>query len=685
VTTPGPQGPTDRLEYTALSDRMGHLLVLRFAMAFVVIAWAALRPETVGITFTALLVGSMGYLALSVVLEILRRRTERFGYALLTSLLLIDGLFLAWAMYGTGGTQSPIRFLVYLDLVAVSLLASYRTGLKIALWHSLLLFVVLYAQAARLVPPVEVTPGSAIEFDRMPVLNVTSFWLFAIATSVFSALNERELRLRRADLQSMVDVGGRLDDLGDPLEQARIVLAGLVDRFEFKRGIVLGASDGRMIALATHGTEDVPTTAAEPDHIVARAWDRHEILPVKELDAVLDPFLTAAMPAARNVLVAPMVADGRPVGVIVVESARKRRLPGVERRVASMVNRFASMAALNLRNAVLLRHVQDLAERDALTGAANRRMFQLSLERVIETAPSKKKLDRVTAVLFIDLDDFKVVNDTLGHSAGDALLVAVTERISSLVRSTDLVARLGGDEFAILTEDQPDLARSRAMAERLVQDLRAPYLINDRPVVVSSSIGIASARDAMGGAEDLVRNADVAMYMAKANGKSGFAVFDPGMHIALRERNELSVELKRAVELNQLRLVYQPIIHLGSGDLAGVEALVRWQHPERGLIAPGRFIEIAEENGTIVSIGRWVLRETCAQAGRWLREGLAPTTMFFGVNVSAREVQQHPPIQGKIADRPLFHHLSDRGILRFQSLRPGGHRDSLTPFSDAQY
>jgi diguanylate cyclase (GGDEF)-like protein len=222
-----------------------------------------------------------------------------------------------------------------------------------------------------------------------------------------------------------------------------------------------------------------------------------------------------------------MVADGRPVGVIVVESARKRRLPGVERRVASMVNRFASMAALNLRNAVLLRHVQDLAERDALTGAANRRMFQLSLERVIETAPSKKKLDRVTAVLFIDLDDFKVVNDTLGHSAGDALLVAVTERISSLVRSTDLVARLGGDEFAILTEDQPDLARSRAMAERLVQDLRAPYVINDRPVVVSSSIGIASARDAMGGAEDLVRNADVAMYMAKANGKSGFAVFDP--------------------------------------------------------------------------------------------------------------------------------------------------------------
>ena len=131
----------------------------------------------------------------------------------------------------------------------------------------------------------------------------------------------------------MVDVGGRLDDVSDPSSRRGSCWPASVDRFEFKRGIVLGASDGRMIALATHGTEDVPTTAAEPDCIVARAWDRHEVLPVKRLDAALDPFLTAAMPGARNVLVAPMVADGRPVGAIVVESARKRRLPGVERRV----------------------------------------------------------------------------------------------------------------------------------------------------------------------------------------------------------------------------------------------------------------------------------------------------------------------------------------------------------------
>ena len=637
---------TDSAEYTALSDRMGHLTLLRFAMGAIVVAWAALRPESVGIELTALAGCTGAYLAISAVVELLRRRSARFGLTLLSGLLLLDGLYLAFAMYVTGGTQSPIRFLVYLDLVAVSLLASYRTGLKIALWDSLLLFVMLYAQAARLVPPVDVVPGVAIEFDRMPVLNVTAFWLFAIATSAFSALNERELRQRRADLQSMVEVGGRLDDIADPLEQSRIVLAGLVDRFDFQRGIVLGASEGRMIALATHGTDEVPTTSAEPDWIVARAWERHDVLPVKELTAERDPFLSAALPGARHLLVAPMIADGRPVGAIVVEPPRGRRLPNVERRVASVVARFASIAALNLRNAVLLRHVQDLAERDALTGAANRRMFQLSLDRTLASPLTNGRTGRVTAVLFIDLDDFKVVNDTLGHAAGDALLVAATERITGLVRSTDLVARLGGDEFAILTEDEPDLARSRAMAERLVQELRSPYLIGDRPVVVTSSIGIASARDAVQGAADLVRNADVAMYMAKANGKSGFAMFDPGMHVAIRERNELSVELKRAVELDQLRLAYQPIIDLASGQLAGVEALVRWQHPERGLIAPGRFIEIAEETGAILSIGHWVLRETCAHAARWLREGLAPANVFFGVNVSAREVQQPGFVEG---------------------------------------
>ena len=241
------------------------------------------------------------------------------------------------------------------------------------------------------------------------------------------------------------------------------------------------------------------------------------------------------------------------------------------------------------------------------------------------------------------------MNDSLGHAAGDALLVAVTDRISKLVRHDDLVARLGGDEFAILTDDDAELTRARSMAERLVRDLRVPYVLGEHTVTVTASIGIASCRDANRSAQEVVRNADVAMYMAKANGKAGFAVFDPGMHSAIRARHELGAELQHAVDLGQLRLVFQPIVALESGRIAGLEALVRWQHPERGLVAPGEFIEIAEENGAILPIGRWVMREACERFVAWQREGLTPPALFLCVNVSAREIQQ-PGFVGSVEE-----------------------------------
>jgi diguanylate cyclase (GGDEF)-like protein len=627
----------DRTEYTALSERMSLLMGLRIGFAAVVGAWALARPEVLGVPLTVLAVGSGLFAAAAVAGEALRRRLARHGFAVLAVSLLLDGIFLAWAMYATGGTQSPIRFLIYLHLVAVSLLGSYRTGLKVALWHSLLLFVVLYAQAAQLVPPVDIVPGQ-IEFDRMPVLNVTSFWLFALATSVFSAMNERELRQRRTDLETLVELGSKLDAVTDPIVQSQILLDGIADRFGIDRGVVFGASDGRAIVLASRGTGETPTVAAEPDHVVARAWASKELLPVSRLDTARNPVLGAILPGARNLLVSPLVADGRPLGAVVIEY-RPRPLLGIERRVASVLGQLCAIAALNLRNAVLLRHVQDLAERDSLTGAANRRMFQLALERILGTSPDlRSRREPVTAVLFIDLDDFKVVNDSLGHAAGDSLLVAVTERIAGSVREGDLVARLGGDEFAILTADSADLKRSVAMAERLIRELRAPYLINGHHVSVTASIGIASARDAGELASDVVRNADVAMYMAKANGKAGFAIFDPGMHAAIRERHELGSELNSAVELGQLRVVYQPIVSLATGEAEGVEALVRWDHPERGLVSPGDFIEIAEENGAILPIGRWILQEACREAAGWIGPDRRP--LFISVNVSAREIQQ---------------------------------------------
>ncbi len=626
----------DRADYTALGDRMMLLFGLRLGLVGVVLAWSATRPEVLGIPLNLLLSASALYVGLSVAGELARRRASDQSYAFLAVLLLVDGVFLAWAMYATGGTQSPMRFLIYLHLVAVSLLASYRTGLKIALWHSLLLFVVLYAQAAQLVPPVDVDPGRDIQFDRMPVLNVTSFWVFALATSLFSAMNERELRQRRADLESLVELGSRLDDLTDPVLQSRLILDGLAARFGFARGVVIGATDDKAVVLASRGAAVVPTHASAPDAVVTLAWSRRELLPVKRLDPARNPVLTSMMPGARNVLVSPLVADGRPLGAIVIEDS-SASIFGVERRVASVLAQLSAMAALNLRNAVLLRHVQDLAERDSLTGAANRRMFEVTLERVLELGTDRRShSEPVTAVLFIDLDDFKVVNDTFGHAAGDGLLVAVTERIAASVRDGDLVARLGGDEFAVLTADSAELKRSVAMAERLVRELRAPYLIGGKHVSVTASIGIAAAHNAEP-AGDVVRNADVAMYMAKANGKAGYAIFDPAMHAAIRERHELGADLQVAVERGQLRVVYQPIVALESGEMAGVEALVRWDHPERGLVSPGEFIQIAEENGTILPIGRWILNTACREAAAWR---LDQQPLFLCVNVSAREIQQ---------------------------------------------
>jgi diguanylate cyclase (GGDEF)-like protein len=448
-------------------------------------------------------------------------------------------------------------------------------------------------------------------------------------------MNERELRQRRADLQALVDVAARLDDVTDPIRQSTIVLDGLVERFDFQRGLVLGAVDDRMVVLASTGVPAVPTSTVTPDAIVERAIARRETLAVRSFNSAVDPFLTDLMPDARNLLVAPMVADGRAVGAIILEHA-SQAVRQIDRRVTTVLEQMCSMAALNLRNAVLLRHVQDLAERDALTGAANRRTFQLHLERVLDDREIRDR-STITAVLFIDLDDFKVVNDTLGHAAGDALLQAVTERLTGSVRDGDLIARLGGDEFAILTSDAPDLKRALAMAERLGRELRVPYLLGEHHVTVTASIGIASARDTSESAADVVRNADVAMYMAKANGKAGFAVFDPGMHAAIRERHEMGAQLQRAVELGQLRLTYQPIVELAESRLVGIEALLRWQHPERGVVSPGEFIEIAEENGAILPIGRWVLGEACREAASW---STIDRSVFLCVNVSAREIQQ---------------------------------------------
>ena len=268
---------------------------------------------------------------------------------------------------------------------------------------------------------------------------------------------------------------------------------------------------------------------------------------------------------------------------------------------------------------------------DALTGLANRRLFG---DRLAHALRPRGRDGEPLAVLFLDLDDFKNVNDSVGHGTGDELLVAVAQRISSCIRQGDTAARLGGDEFAILMEDA-DLATAQEVAARLQQALHAPVEVGGGRHSVRASIGIAEAMPGETSGEDALRNADVAMYWAKDRGKGTIAVYESALHEQALDQLALRSELQVAIRGDQLRLHFQPTVDLQSGEIAGFEALVRWQHPTRGLVPPGDFIPAAEQSGLIVPLGSWVLREAC-QAGLTLRNGAhAPSV---AVNVAAAQL-----------------------------------------------
>jgi diguanylate cyclase (GGDEF)-like protein len=242
-------------------------------------------------------------------------------------------------------------------------------------------------------------------------------------------------------------------------------------------------------------------------------------------------------------------------------------------------------------------------------------------------------------VLFLDLDGFKEVNDSLGHASGDQLLIQVAERLSASVRPEDTVARFGGDEFAVLVEEVAGDFDAEEVARRLVEGLREPFLVESQELHVRASIGIATAGDQAEGSDQLMRNADLAMYQAKATGFGGYASYDPQMHSGLVERLQLEADLRRALDAGELELHYQPTIELSTGELVGFEALARWSHPTRGLVPPAEFIPLAESTGLIRQLGQWVLREACRQAVAW-RAGYPGRPLMMSVNVSGRQFDQ---------------------------------------------
>jgi diguanylate cyclase (GGDEF)-like protein/PAS domain S-box-containing protein len=290
--------------------------------------------------------------------------------------------------------------------------------------------------------------------------------------------------------------------------------------------------------------------------------------------------------------------------------------------------------------------LQYQAFHDPLTGLPNRALFA---DRLGHALPRADRRRESVAVLFLDLDDFKTVNDGIGHEAGDELLVAVAQILQASVRPMDTAARLGGDEFAILLEDLADVHAAEAAADRILAALETPITIADREVVIGASIGIAGQTDKSDTVADIMRNADAAMYSAKRRGKGRHETFAPRMQEAVAERLELAEHMRKGLERGEFVVHYQPVVRLSDAAVTGFEALVRWHHPRRGLVMPGEFIAEAEDNGQIIAIGRVVLEEACRTARRWhdsWTDGPAPT---MSVNVSARQFRD-PALCDMVAD-----------------------------------
>jgi diguanylate cyclase (GGDEF)-like protein/PAS domain S-box-containing protein len=280
----------------------------------------------------------------------------------------------------------------------------------------------------------------------------------------------------------------------------------------------------------------------------------------------------------------------------------------------------------------LTRELADQAFHDSLTGLANRLLLRDRLEHALAQT---RRSGQVVSILFCDLDNFKIINDTLGHEAGDRVLIEVAERLHATVRDGDTIARLGGDEFAIICENATS-TESAQTAARILDALRRPIAIDDREVVISASIGSADNRSDALDADELLSRADIAMYVAKAHGRDRYEAFARHMQRELLERHELHGDLRRALEHDELTVHYQPLVELDTGHIESFEALVRWNHPTKGQVEPDDFIPLAEETGLILPVGRYVLREACRQTALWHATGM--TGISIGVNVAAQQL-----------------------------------------------
>src|SRR5829696_1573364 len=439
-----------------VADRLRYLEAFRFGCVLLLLALPLLAPGLAVVSLRDAATAAGAYGAVSVLASLGWRIRRGRGLLLFGGMLLVDGVFLAWAVQATGGSGSLLRSLVPLHLVVVTLLASYRTGLKMAMWHSMLLLAVFYAADGGVMKSVEegygALPGTG--FERVAAF-IGAFWLVTLCTAVFSAVDESVLRRRRIDLEALAEMANELEKVNGPTRVGQVLVDKLCETFGFKRALLVGGWAEAPVVLGHRGLGPRSTrTAGRGNALIDTVRNEKRTLLVKRLDEVANRGLALLLPDAENLVVVPLLAEGRPIGVLVVEQPAERG-SRIEQRVLAMVEQFAAHAALALANAWLLVRLKRMADVDGLTGVANRRSFDLTLARAVDRATQQGE---PLSLVMVDIDHFKRLNDSYGHQSGDKALRALATSFSAVCRNIDTLARYGGEEFAVILPASPSSA-----------------------------------------------------------------------------------------------------------------------------------------------------------------------------------------------------------------------------------
>ena len=481
------------------------LLVLQFLRLLNLTALLVV-PPLAGVETRRAVAIALVYLVVVAGIELTRRLVPDLAVAVVSWSVLLDGLAVALGVAVTGGYRSPLLFLVFLDVMAVTLVVSYRTGLKLAVWFALLLLLVHAAADAGVVD------GANTLDDRTAIVSAVAFLVFAVCAALFSAVNERALRNSRGHLEHLVDLGADLERAIRPDDVLATLVRHACARLGFTRAVVLVRSGPVWDGVRDDGVAEVHFHVSDRTApLVEETWSTAAPMLVRVVD---DDLLDVVLPGARNVVVTPITADGDHLGVAVGEwgGGHDARIPTSTVRALAQASMHTALA---FRNARLLGENERLATRDSLTGLANRRLFDESLQREVHRA---QRLDTPVSLLVLDVDHFKQVNDTYGHQTGDSVLREVADALVSNTKNYDVAARYGGDEFVVLL---PGCSRADAVkvAERVRRGIARS--VGEAPVTIS--VGVASVPDNANDAERLMAAADAALYDAKRNGRDRVA------------------------------------------------------------------------------------------------------------------------------------------------------------------